>query len=186
MNLNTLRNSVLLGTALLVTGGLLAPGVTAGTEAAMRSDSREVSRLLKEARSSARKLAVTSDEFHSYTRSKLSWRTHVEKAHQIRSQVNTLGATLGKLEEMKAEASPWQQEAIHSMRPMVVELARNTEFVMEHLRGNRQPVGQAEYQDALANKLDLASQLAELTSDFVSYGETKSALDELGTKLEIN
>jgi hypothetical protein len=186
LNLKTFRSVTLLGAAIALVGGLPLAIPAAAADGTRTQESQEASRLLREARTSARKLAVTTDQFQSYTRSKLNWRTHTEKAHQVKTEVNALGATVQKLEALKAEAAPWQQEAIQNIKPIAMELAQNTEFVIQHIRDNPQHLSQAEYQEALANKSELASQLAEVTGDFVSYGETKRTLEELGTKLEVN
>lgn len=181
MNLKTFRNASLLGAALALLAGL-APA----TPAASVRESQEVSRLLREARSSARKLVLTTDQFQSYTRSKLDWRTHADKARQVKAEVNALGATVQKLEALQAEAAPWQQEAIHSIKPIALKLAQNTESVFEHLRDNPRQLSYGEYRETLNTKYELASQLAELTGDFVSYGEAKRNAQELGSKLELN
>lgn len=186
MNLKTFRNVTVLGAAFALMGGLPLAIPAAAADGTRAQESQEVSRLLREARTSARKLAITTDQFQSYTRSKLGWRTHAEKAHQVKTEVNALGATVQQLEALNAEASPWQEEAIQNIKPIAVELAQNTEFVIQHIRDNPQHLRQAEYQDALAYKSELASQLAQVTGDFVSYGETKRTLEELGTKLELN
>ena len=184
MNLKNLRKLLIVGTAFALAGGVpLAP---AATDLTTTQDSQEVSRLLREARTSARKLVVTTDEFQTYTRSKLDWRTHADKAHQVKTEVNALGVTMQKLEAMNADAAPWQRQAIQNIKPTAVELAQNTEFVIQHIRDNPNWLSKAEYRDALANKFELASQLAKQMRDFVSYGETKTAFEGLGTKLELN
>src|SRR5262245_16496393 len=75
-------------------------------------DSAEASRLLKEARAAAARLATATDHFHSYVRNSLDWRTHAEKADQVKVEVNALGAHLADLEALHHQAAPWQQSVI--------------------------------------------------------------------------
>jgi hypothetical protein len=184
VNLKKLRDALIVGAALALFGFL--PAASAATDAIAVQDSQEVSRLLREARTSARKLAVTTDEFHSYTRSKMDWRSHAVKAHQVKREVNALGVTVKQLEAMKAEAALWQREAIESIKPIALELAQNTQFVIERINESPKHLGHPEYKDALASKFELATQLASMMDDYVRYGETKTAFEELESKLELN
>jgi hypothetical protein len=74
------RASIFAG--VLCLAGVSPLATLSATNTAVVHDSAEVSRLLKEARAAAGKLATTTDHFHSYVRNRLDWRTHAEKAHQ--------------------------------------------------------------------------------------------------------
>jgi hypothetical protein len=186
VNLQFLTRINVFAGALALTLVLPSSSLPATVDPTARQDSAEVSRLLSEARIASSKLVVTTDEFHSYTRSRLDWRTHAEKVHQLKDNVNVLGATLLDLEAIRSQAAPWQQDAIEKMRPILVALAKNAKFVIQHINENQKELRHSEYRDALANNQELASQLAGLTDDFVTYGETKGKLEELRTKLELN
>src|SRR5262245_18890622 len=170
--------------------GVLCLGVSplatlsANTRTVAAHDSAEVSRLLKEAQVAAGKLATTTDHFHSYVRNRLDWRTHAEKARQVKDEVNTLGAHLADLEALHHQAAPWQQDVIQGMRPILVQTAQNTEFVIQHINEKPRLLAHPEYRDALENKLELATQLAKLTDDSVDYAETKNRLEQLRDKLD--
>lgn len=149
-------------------------------------DSAKVSRLLKEARAAAGRLATATDHFHSYVRNRLDWRTHAEKAHLVKVEVNTLGAQLADLEALHHQAAPWQQSVIQSMRPILVQIAQETEFVIQYIGEKPRLLAHPEYRDALENKLELATQLARLTDDSVDYAETKNRFEQLRGRLESN
>ena len=185
MNPKHLTGVSILAGALFLGLSPLATGSAANTTVAAH-DSAEVSRLLKEARTTAGKLAITTDHFHSYVRNRLDWRTHAEKAHQVKDEVNALGAQLADLEALHHQAAPWQQNVIESIRPILVQIAQNTEFVIQHISEKPRLLALPEYQDALEQKLELATQLARLTDESVAYAETKSKVEQLRGRLESN
>jgi hypothetical protein len=186
MSLRHLTRVSILGGALCLVGVSPLATISANTTPVAGHDSAEVSRLLEEAQVAAGKLAITTDHFHSYVRNQLDWRTHAQKAHQVKDEVNTLGAHLADLEALHQQAAPWQQSVIQSMRPILVQIAQNTEFVIQHLSERPRLLAHPEYRDALENKLALATQLAELTNDSVDYAETKKRFEQLRGELELN
>ena len=178
-------------TCVSIFAGLLCFGVpiaslSANTTTVAVNDSAEVSRLLKEAQLAAGKLATTTDHFHSYVRNRLDWRTHAEKAYQVKDEVNTLGAYLADLETLHHQAASWQQGVIQGMRPLLVQIAQKTEFVIQHINDKPRLLDQPEYRDALEHKHELATQLAELTDDAVDYADTKNRFEQLRGNLESN
>lgn len=175
MKLKQLTSVAILGGALSLSG-LPVAKLSATNNPVTVQDSAEVSRLLREARSTASKLATTTDQFSSYLRSNVEWRTHAHAAHQVKTEVNALAGHLADLEAANHEAAPWQQDVIANMRPILVQLAENTEFVIQHISENPRHLQHPDYRDALENKFELATQLAQLTDDSVKYGETKSRL----------
>src|SRR5262245_14353665 len=116
MNLKHLTRVSILGGALCLAGMSPLATLRANTAARAVPDSAEVSQLLKEARVAAGKLATTTEDFQSYVRNRLDWRTHAQKAHQVKDEVNSLGAHLADLEALHAQAAPWQQNVIEDMR----------------------------------------------------------------------
>jgi acyl-CoA hydrolase len=60
------------------------------------------------------------------------------------------------------------------MRPILVQIAQETEFVIQHISEKPSLLAHPDYRDALENKLELANQLARLTDDSVDYAEAKA------------
>jgi hypothetical protein len=186
MNLKHLTRVSLLGGVLCLVGVSPVATLSANTAPIAVHDSAEVSRLLNEARVAAGKLVTATDTFNSYVRNRVNWRTHAEKANEVKDGVNTLGAHLADLEALHHQAAPWQQGVIQNMRPILVEIAQNTEFVIQHISEKPRLLAHPEYREALENKHELATQLAKLTDDSVDYAETKSRFEQLRGKLELN
>jgi hypothetical protein len=184
MKIPAVKKAVLWAMVVALMGGLssLASAEMRGNDPAP-NDSEQVMKLLKDARSEAVRLQIETDELASYKNTALSRETHGRQLEVVKDHVNELGKTLDQLEARKAEASPWQQKAIEEMRPMLEKLADRTTQAIEHVRDNPWQLRHPDYHDALEDKADLASQLADLLNDHVRYGETKAELEELETQV---
>ena len=164
---------------------LSVPVASFAFEGADAADSEQVSTLLSEARTQAYQLSVDAATMESYTRSNLSWETHAAAVTQMRAHINTAGRTLAQLEEARKAASPWQMTAIDRIRPLLKEIASNTQTVIDYLNENPKRLFMAEYKDHIEANSDVAGQLSAMIADFVDYGNTKERLRRLSAKLEL-
>jgi len=171
-----------------VTLGLFlgALGFAVGTACGAQTskDSKEVSAILDEVKTEAIQLSHDADELKSFTHSTLTWQSHTVKVEEIKRHVNKAGKSLSELDSAKAEASPWQQQAIDRINPLLRELASNVTATIEHLNQKPMLLQTGPYADYVAANYELASNLAELVSDYVDYGRSKAKSEELATKLE--
>jgi hypothetical protein len=174
----------LLGTSLVFLTLSIPPVLTA-FQTEDPADSEEVSTLLAEARTQAYQLSVDAATMESYTRSNLSWETHAAAITQMRAHINAAGRTLAKLEEVRKTASSWQGTAIDRIRPLLKEIASNTQTVIDYLNENPKRLFVAEYKDHIETNADVAGQLSAMIADFVNYGNTKERLKRLSAKLEL-
>ena len=149
------------------------------------NDSKEVSTLLDEIKSEAVQLRHDAEELKTYTHSKLSWETHAEKIDQVKQHVNNAGKSLGKLDNVRANAAPWQQQAIDRVTPLLKELAANVEGTIAHLDQKPNLSHTSPYVDYVDANFEVASNLSELISDYVEYGRSKANSTELAEKLEL-
>lgn len=147
--------------------------------------SKEVSTLFDEIKSEAVQLRHDAEELKKYTHSNLSWETHAEKIEQIKQHVNNTGKSLGKLDRARANAAPWQQQAIDRITPLLKELASNVEGTIEHLDQQPKLSHTSPYVDYVDANFEVASTLSELISDYVEYGRSKANSTELAEKLEV-
>lgn len=158
---------------------------TSGANGAQTSkDSKEVSSILAEIKTEAVQLSHDADELKSFTHSTLAWASHARKVELIKEHVNNVGKSLSKLDTAKRDASPWQQQAIDRISPLLKELADNVTSTIEHLNQRPKLLHTGPYADYAAANYELASNLAELVSDYVEYGKSKAKSEELATKLE--
>jgi hypothetical protein len=165
--------------------GALAFAASTAFGAQTSKDSKEVSAILEEVKSEAIQLSHDADELKSFTHSTLTWHSHVVKIEEIKRHVNNAGKSLSELDSARAEASPWQQQAIDRINPLLRELASNVTTTIEHLNQKPNLLQTSPYVDYVAANYDLASNLAELVSDYVEYGKSKAKSAELAERLEV-
>ena len=157
----------------------LAPAV-----ASARSirDSEEVSGFLTEAKAEALQVQKSTEEMNSFVHSRMSWQTEALKIAEVKRHFNKLGELVTKMN--KAEApSPWQQQAIREVTPMVEELASYITMTIYHLGENPDRLIFTSFPEYVAANAGLASDIAQLLSDFVEYSEAEQDVEELSFEL---
>jgi hypothetical protein len=180
LNQNVFRSSARVLSVLAIA----AAAATASWAQTVR-DSSEVSRFLSEVKTEAVQLRHDADELKSFTRSSLTWQSHAAKVEEIKAHINKAGELLTKLENTKGTASPWQQQAIERITPMLKELASNTESTIDHLNQRPKLLHTGPYKEYVDANYEVASSLEELISDYVDYGKSKARSEELASKLEV-
>jgi hypothetical protein len=168
--------------AFLVTGIIAIPVALAVVEV---PDSEQVNQLLSDAKTQAFQLSQDASAMESYTRSTASWQTHAVTVMQMKEHINAAGRTLAKLDDARKAASPWQATAIDRIKPLLKEIASDTESVIGYINKNPSRLGTNDYKDLIETNSDTASVLAGLIADFVNYGNTRDRLDRLTKKLEL-
>ena len=173
---------------LLTQGALLGGSVmvvpVAGAEPRSIGDSEEVSTLLSNARWEALELRDDSDKMVSLSRSALRVQSFAGKLTEVKDHVNRAGKLLAKLDQARETGSPWQQQAIDHITPLIQQLAANTEATINHFNDNKMLVHSKELAEYCSVNYELAKELAALVEDFIDYGETQATFAELQKKLE--
>ena len=178
MNAKVIRGTWgLLATVILA----MAPAIRAANPP---SDSKEVSGFFSEAKAEAVQLQFDAEELNNFARSKTSWETHAAKLTEIKGHVNNVSGLVTKMNAAKSEAAPWQQQAIERVNPMLTDLATTVTAAINHLSKNQDRLMHAPYPDYAAATASVATDMAELISDYVDYGETRHHLDDLSRQLE--
>lgn len=144
----------------------------------------EVAAQLDAANAEAAELARDADEMTSLLHSDVSWESHAAMLSRIKEHVNNMGKLVAKLEQERQEASPWQQQAIDRMVPMLKEIAANTTAAIEHLNQNHERPTTPDYVDYLQQNADTARELANMVSATNQYGRQRAKLERLQDKIE--
>jgi len=155
------------------------------TAATPKEDNPEVTRLLEQARDQAVQLSRDADETESLIRTNASWESHADKLNAIKDHVNDLGRLVEKLNASRDSASPWQQQAIDRIVPLLKDLAANTTAAINHINQNHTRPTTPDYAEYLRANAETAHQLSDIISNFVQYGETRAKLNRLQQKIEI-
>jgi hypothetical protein len=130
-------------------------------------------------------LSKNADEMEALTRSNLSWESPAAMLGKIKEDVNDLGRIAEKLTAARDSASPWQQQAINRMMPLLKDLSENTTAAINHLRKNQTRPTTGSYTEYLKESAETAQQLSDMISSFVQYGEARAKPEKLEQKLEI-
>jgi hypothetical protein len=143
----------------------------------------DVDQLLQQARAQAFQLRRDSATLESFTRSNVSWQSHAGQINTIRTHVNQLGQTLSQLQAARDSAGQPYQQAIDRMQPLLQELAFNTTAIIDHLSQNPKRLTDPTYREYLRANADLASNLAEETSNIVAFARAERRFQELKAKV---
>jgi hypothetical protein len=144
----------------------------------------EVAAQLDAANAEAADLARDADEMTSLLHNDVSWESHAAMLSRIKDRVNNMGRIVAKLLQEREEASPWQQQAIDRMVPMLKEIAANTTAAIEHLNQNPERPTTPDYVEYLEQNADTSHELADLISAVNQYGRERTKLERLQDKIE--
>jgi trans-aconitate methyltransferase len=178
------RTTYFVALALLVIGCFMTSPAAKAANPTTGSSER-VSQLLSEVKAEAVALEHDAEDLAVWTRAKqMSWMSHAAKLNQMKDHVNQAGQLLTKLNEARTTASPWQQQAIDRIYPLLKELADNTSTTINHLSANKERINFSPYPDYAKANFELAQELAALISDYVEYGDHEEDFHRLQEKLQ--
>jgi hypothetical protein len=161
----------LLAITIFVTTALLPPTLRSITR---KPPNAEVASQFDAAKTEASELARDADDMTALVRNDTSWQSHADTLNRIADHVNNMGKILEKLQSERDEASPWQQQAIDRMAPLLKDIAANTTAAIEHLNKNQIRPVSGDYKDYLEQNADTAHELADMISAFDKYGGTRA------------
>ena len=173
--LATLKKTALLGLMLLMPAFAKAQA----------ADSNAITDLLKEAKTHAVLAENDAVTLESYTRSTLSWQAHGNRLIQMKTHANDLINDFNKLKALRQDGSPWQQEAIDRIDPLLHEMADHLQATIDHFNENKSTVHMPPFRDYARANRELMSKTNQLISDFVDYGEARAKADLLEKTMEL-
>jgi phosphatidylserine/phosphatidylglycerophosphate/cardiolipin synthase-like enzyme len=152
---------------------------------AQNADSAEISSLLSDAQHHAVLLDDDASTLQSYTRSKLHWQSHAQQLEAMKTHVNNLGKISAQLSDLRSEGSPWQQQAIDHINPLLKEMADHLTATINHLNDHQSQIHMPAYQDYARGNYELASRISELINDYVNYDKARSQSMAFEQKLQM-
>lgn len=150
---------------------------------AQSADSEKINELFNNIRQHAILAEEDAELLESYTRSRVSWQSHARRIDAMKDHVKELADDFNQASTLRAEGSPWQQDAIDHLRPLLQSMADHITAAIDHLNKNQSRTMMKPWVDYIHANRDFAAKTATLIRDYVSYGESKSAADELEKKL---
>ena len=88
------------------------------------------------------------------------------------------------MHDARSEGSPWQQDALDQITPLLKEMADSVEASIRHLNDNPNRVHMPEYKAYLRSHYDYAASLSKMISDHVQYDKAKAKYTQLEAELE--
>ena len=153
---------------------------------AQAQDSDAVSKLLVQAKSEALLVEYDAALLESFTRSKLGWQSHAGKLTEITQHINALGTINKDLAEQRALGSPWQQNAIDQIDPLLRQMADHLTATIKQFNAKPSRIHLSPYHEYVHANYEFASKTAAMIRDFVDYDEAQSRAESLEAKLELS
>ena len=152
---------------------------------AQAADSAHVNHLLMTAEHYSNLAANDAEMLETYARTRVSWETHAHQLERIRENVNNLGKIVQQLNEARSEGSPWQQNAIDRINPLMHEMAMQLTTTIDHLSTNQHRVKMKPYHDYARATYEVTRRAALIISDYVEYGRANAKAEALEKKIEL-
>lgn len=168
-----------------VAGGSLFAAQPANCPCAVPSEDwnfhQEASQLLREIQSTSWQLTDVAEVLQTYTRGQFHPGSHAAQLNRLKLHINGIGERLARLQEIRHQAAPWQQEALDSILPTAASVAARTSAAIGHLKENPNSLWTTAYTDhlnAIAGSSDRMKRLADLHLDRASIEEQLEELHE--------
>jgi len=113
----------------------------------------------------------------------VNWKLHANALANIQEHVNDLGRDYKEVERLREDGSPWQEDAIDQMRPLLQGMAAHLTATIGHLNNNQNHVRMQTYVDYVRGNRDYATRTSALIHDLVDYGEAKAKSEKLEQEL---
>jgi hypothetical protein len=160
-------------------GCLIVPKVL---RAVGNPDSADITKLLTDTRAIAAMLRADSNEMESFTRSKATWENYSSKLFTITGHINNAGELLAKLKGAESTGSPWQQETIKRIEPLLQEMASNLTTTINTLKDNPKRVHFPEFISYVKANATLAIDLESMLRTSIGYGNDLAKFETLTPK----
>jgi len=152
---------------------------------AQNSDSPAISGLLQESKEHAVLAREDAEQLEAYTRSKISWQSHANRLIQMKEHANDLIKDFNKLSSLRDQGSPWQQEAIDHVTPLLQQMSDHLSATINHFNENKSSVHMPPYVGYAKANWELMDKTSRLISDFVDYDEAKAKTDALEKTMDL-
>jgi hypothetical protein len=158
----------------------------AGMLTAQKADSKAVNNLLAEVKLHDDQAEDDASTLGTYARSNLHWQTHGTRLNQIKVHVNDLIQDSNQLTSLREEGSPWQQEAIDRISPLLPQMALHLTVTINHFNDHLNQIQMKPYHDYVRENQKLIHTAHAIISNLVDYAEAKARMDALEKDLQLS
>ncbi len=171
---------------LVLTTAVLLLGLLGGSYViAQTVDSAHINDLLQQTKDRAAQANRDAELIESFTRSRTSWNSHATQLTSMTQHINAMGKLLTEMDTARAEGSPWQQEAIDEVEPLLRSMADHLTTMIDYLNKHQGRVHMPEYVDYARANRELSDKLLALVEDYADYSRSKARVEMLEQKLQI-
>ncbi|KAA6460960.1 hypothetical protein DYQ86_11840 [Acidobacteria bacterium AB60] len=160
---------------------LLSPGLAP----AQNADSSDINQLLNEIKTHAVLAEDDAQTLDAYTRSNTSTESHADRLRQVKVHTNDLIEDFNRMKELRPFGSPWQQEAIDRIQPLLQQMSSHLRATLNYYKENRHLVQMPPYRSYIKSNRQYITRATRLISDFVAYGQARADMDALGKSLPL-
>jgi hypothetical protein len=152
---------------------------------AQNADSKKISNLFADIKEHSTLAKDDAEALEAFTRSGVSWQLHAERLELIKHHVNELLADYGEMKRIREEGSPWQQEAIDQLGPVLKGMADHLTATIQHQNENPTDVKMPAFVEYARGNAEYANKAASLIHDLVDYEAARTTAESLEKGLQL-
>ncbi|MGA8043237.1 MAG: hypothetical protein WCA37_10570 [Terracidiphilus sp.] len=156
---------------------LLLP-VSSVLMAQQKADSPEINKVMNQARDHATLAYDDSADLVTYVRSHTSWESCSRCLQRIKDHAGDLIKDYTRLQELRPEGSPWQQESIDRLDPQLRSMANNLDGMITHLNKFQAESYMPTMREFADKNLKLMTDARKTVCDCVDYGKAKATVEK--------
>lgn len=146
----------------------------------LRNFQNEANGLFKDVQFHARRARSHADRLKSYAvDSDLGWQAYADQLTQMRSEINSMGDDLCRLETIHRVLAPWQQRSVDRIATAVRLLADNTQDAILFENANQRMLWSPTFQNYLDNLSSQARNLTASVGNAVEYAKVGTEYRDL-------
>jgi hypothetical protein len=172
--------TILKGTALLV---LLASGCMFA--AAQKADSKRIAELFSEIKNHASLAEDDAQTLEAYTRSNKSWQSPADRLNLVKAHVDELLSDYNEMARLRDEGSPWQQEAIDQLSPLMKGMADQLSATIKYQNEHPTHINFEPWREYVRANSEYATKASSLIHDLVDYGAAQSTAELLEKRMNL-
>jgi hypothetical protein len=121
----------------------------------------------------------------TFTQSNRNWQSHVSRLNLLREHVDDLFNDYNELARLRDEGSPWQQQAIDQLSPLMKGMADHLTATIEYLNEHPTHVNLEPWREYVRANREYAARASSLIHDLIDYGTAKETAESLEKRMNL-
>jgi hypothetical protein len=111
-----------------------------------------------------------------------SWQSHALYLERVKGHINSVGESIGELQQIRQAVLPWQRQAIDQVTGHASQVAASTQAALTHLRESQNRLFVPEYRDHLTTIANSTEEMKETVDKFLEYEKAQRDYEEAQQK----